>query len=387
MINKTAAEQLIKRLDQLSWGTLTLTTPDGKTRTYGGKEHGEHHATIDVHDWRVFINMMRKGDIGFADDYREGRWDTDDINKLVELGLRNQSAVDAMLTGSKLYNLVSALFYVFKRNTVKGSKKNIHAHYDLGNAFYRLWLDPTMTYSSALFTSEQETLTQGQLNKYDRMLSCLGQDTGRILEVGCGWGGFAKRAIEKGDFDIKGITLSEEQHAFAKHCLNQQANIVLEDYRQQTGLYDHIVSIEMFEAVGEHFWPIYFRKLKSLLAKNGKAVVQTITINEQDFPGYRKGSDFIRSFIFPGGMLPSVSRFQEEATKAGLITHQPYMFGKDYGRTLEIWLESFDKQKEHIVALGFDDGFIRLWRFYLAACAAAFRTNKNDVMQIELSHA
>lgn len=387
MINKTAAEQLLKRLDQLYWGTLTLTTPDGKTRTYGGKEQASHHATIVVHDWRVFTNMMRKGDIGFADDYREGRWDTDDINRLVELGLRNQSAIDAMVTGNKLYRLLSSLLYVFKRNTVKGSKKNIHAHYDLGNAFYRLWLDSTMTYSSALFTSEQESLTQGQLNKYDRMLGCLEQDSGRILEVGCGWGGFAKRAIEKGDFDIKGITLSEEQHAFAQHRLGQQANIVLEDYRHQTGMYEHIISIEMFEAVGEHFWPTYFQKLKSLLTKNGKAVVQTITINEQDFPSYRKGSDFIRSFIFPGGMLPSVTRFKEEATKAGLVAHQPYMFGKDYARTLEAWLVSFDLQREQVIALGFDEGFIRLWRFYLAACAAAFRTNKNDVMQMELSHA
>jgi len=387
MINKTAAEQLLKRLDQLSWGTLTLTTPDGKTRTYGGKQEAGHHAAMVVHDWRVFTNMMRKGDIGFADDYLEGRWDTDDINRLVELGLRNQSAVDAMVTGNKLYRLLSSMFYVFKRNTVKGSKKNIHAHYDLGNEFYRLWLDPTMTYSSALFKSEQETLTQGQLNKYDRMLGCIEQTSGRILEVGCGWGGFASRAIEIGDFDVKGITLSAEQHAYAKQRLGQQANIVLEDYRHQTGLYDHIISIEMFEAVGEHFWPIYFQKLKSLLSKNGKAVVQTITINEQDFPSYRRGSDFIRSFIFPGGMLPSVSRFKDEAKKAGLVTHQPYMFGKDYARTLEVWLESFDEQKEQVVALGFDDGFIRLWRFYLAACAAAFRTNKNDVMQMELSHA
>lgn len=387
MINKTAAEQLLKRLDHLSWGTLTLTTPDGKTRTYGGKQQADHHATIDVHDWRVFTNMLRKGDIGFADDYRERLWDTDDINRLVELGLRNQSAFDAMVTGNKLYQLLSSMLYVFKRNTIKGSKKNIHAHYDLGNAFYRLWLDPSMTYSSALFTSEQETLTQGQHNKYDRMLDSLNTQSGRLLEVGCGWGGLAERAVEQRDFAIKGITLSEEQHAFAQQRLGQKANIVLEDYRHQTGSYDHIISIEMFEAVGEHFWPTYFQKLKSLLAKNGKAMVQTITINEQDFPSYRRGSDFIRSFIFPGGMLPSVSRFKEEAAKAGLATHQPYMFGKDYARTLEIWLESFDQQKEQIVALGFDEGFIRLWRFYLAACAAAFRTNKNDVMQIELTHA
>lgn len=387
MINKTVAEQLLKHLDQLSWGVLTITTPDGKTRSFGGASSANHHATIMVHDWSVFTNMMRKGDIGFAEDYRAGKWDTDDINRLVELGLRNQSAVDAMLTGNKLYSLLSNLLYLFKVNTVKGSKKNIQAHYDLGNAFYQLWLDPSMTYSSALYKSEQETLTQAQHNKYDRMLDCITAESGRLLEVGCGWGGLAERAISRGDFSVKGITLSEEQHAFAQHRLGQQANIVLEDYRHQTGLYDHIISIEMFEAVGEHFWPTYFQKMKSLLAKNGKAVVQTITINEQDFPSYRRGGDFIRSFIFPGGMLPSVSRFKQEAEKAGLRTHQPFMFGHDYARTLEVWLRNFDQQKKQVSALGFDDGFIRLWRFYLAACAAGFRTNKTDVMQLELTHA
>jgi cyclopropane-fatty-acyl-phospholipid synthase len=283
--------------------------------------------------------------------------------------------------------MLSALFYLFRLNTIKGSKKNIHAHYDLGNAFYSLWLDPSMTYSSALYQSEQDSLTQAQYNKYDRMLDCINHQSGRLLEVGCGWGGLAERAIHKGDYDIKGITLSEEQHDFAQARLGKDVKIVLEDYRHQTGLYDHIISIEMFEAVGERFWPTYFQKLKSLLAKNGKAVIQTITINEHDFPNYRKGGDFIRSFIFPGGMLPSVSRFKQEAEKAGLKAHEPYKFGHDYARTLETWLENFDKQKQQVRALGFDDGFIRLWRFYLAACAAGFRTNKTDVMQMELTHA
>jgi cyclopropane-fatty-acyl-phospholipid synthase len=387
MINKTVSEQLLKRLDQLSWGTLTVITPDGISRTYAGKNNIEHHAKIVVYDWSVFTNMMRKGDIGFADDYRSGKWDTDNLNLLVELGLRNQTAVNAMVTGNKIYRMLSSLFYLFKMNTVKGSKKNIHAHYDLGNAFYQLWLDPSMTYSSALYQSEQETLTQAQFNKYDRMLDCIQSSSGRLLEVGCGWGGFAERANNLGDFEIKGITLSEEQHAYAQQRLGEKANIVIEDYRHQTGLYDHIISIEMFEAVGEHFWPTYFKKMKSLLAKNGKAVVQTITINEQDFPSYRRGGDFIRSYIFPGGMLPSISRFKEEATKAGLNTHNPHLFGQDYARTLETWLATFDLQKKQIQALGFDEGFIRLWRFYLAACAAGFRTGKTNVMQMELSHA
>jgi cyclopropane-fatty-acyl-phospholipid synthase len=387
MINKTASEQLLKRLEQLSWGTLTLTTPDGKVRTFTGQERVDHHAHLVVHDWSVITHLIRKGDIGFADDYRSGKWDTDDINKLVQLGLNNQMAMQDMVAGNKLYNMLSALFYLFRLNTIKGSKKNIHAHYDLGNAFYQLWLDPSMTYSSALFKSEQDSLTQAQHHKYDRMLDCMQTQSGRLLEVGCGWGGLAERAINRGDYEIKGITLSEEQHRFAQARLGNNVHIALEDYRHQTGIYDRILSIEMFEAVGERFWPVYFQKLKSLLAKNGKAVVQTITINEKDFPAYRRGGDFIRSFIFPGGMLPSVSRFKQEAEKAGLKAHTPFMFGQDYARTLETWLTNFDQQKQAITALGFDDGFIRLWRFYLATCAAGFRVNKTDVMQMEMSHA
>jgi cyclopropane-fatty-acyl-phospholipid synthase len=244
-----------------------------------------------------------------------------------------------------------------------------------------------MTYSSALFKTEHDSLTQAQHHKYDRMLDCMQTESGRLLEVGCGWGGLAERAVQRGDYDIKGITLSHEQHAFAQSRLGKNVNIALEDYRHQTGVYDRILSIEMFEAVGERFWPVYFQKLKSLLAKNGKAVVQTITINEKDFPAYRRGGDFIRSFIFPGGMLPSVSRFKQEAEKAGLKTHTPFMFGQDYARTLETWLANFDQQKQAITALGFDEGFIRLWRFYLATCAAGFSVNKTDVMQMEMSHA
>jgi cyclopropane-fatty-acyl-phospholipid synthase len=208
-----------------------------------------------------------------------------------------------------------------------------------------------------------------------------------LLEVGCGWGGLAERAITKGDYDIKGITLSEQQHDYAQNRLGQNATIALEDYRHQSGKFDNIISIEMFEAVGERYWPIYFGKIKDLLADKGTAVIQTITMNEHDFPRYRRGGDFIRSYIFPGGMLPSPSRFDEEAQKAGLKTGNHYQFGLDYARTLETWLASFDAKIDDIKALGYDDGFIRLWRFYLAACASGFRTGRTDVIQVELNHA
>lgn len=385
MLNKLATDQLFRSLDHLQTGTLELTTPDGQTRTFEGRSAGEK-ANIKLHDWQVIPNMMRKGDVGFAEDYRAGLWESDDLISLTSLGLKNRQAMDRMITGNKIFRTISRLSYLLRLNTVNGSKKNIHAHYDLGNDFYQLWLDPTMTYSSALFDSDDD-LVAAQHRKYDRMIETLNTQSGRMLEVGCGWGGFAERAIGRGDFDIKGITLSEQQHEYARNRLGQDVKIELEDYRHQEGKFDHIISIEMFEAVGERYWATYFSKLKDLLADNGRAVIQTITMNENDFPRYRQGGDFIRSYIFPGGMLPSPSRFDEEAGKAGLKTGEHFKFGLDYARTLEMWLAEFDKKIDDIKALGYDDGFIRLWRFYLAACASGFKSGRTDVMQVELAHA
>jgi len=386
MLAHMAYDQMFNKLEGVKVGQLTLTTPDGKTRVFGGANDGPK-AEIEMRDWRVAGNLIRKGDIGFAEDYREGMWDTSNLESLLEFSLANRSALDKLVLGGPLSRMRSVLSYMLKLNTVKGSKKNIHAHYDLGNDFYSLWLDPSMTYSSALYKGGNTDMTQAQHAKYDRILDCLNAPSGNVLEVGCGWGGFAERAIGRGDYDVKGITLSEEQHVYANDRLNGDARIVLEDYRHQTGQFDHIVSIEMFEAVGEKFWKTYFAKLGELLKSNGKAVIQTITIGDQDFARYRRGGDFIRSFIFPGGMLPSPSRFQEEAQRAGLKVENPFFFGQDYATTLLYWLEQFDAKKDEVKALGFDEGFIRLWRFYLAACAAGFKTGRTDVMQVELSHA
>lgn len=386
MFAQMTSDSLFRRLDHLDTGTLKLTTPDGKTRVFEGKNPGES-AHLELRSWRVIQNMLKKGDIGFAEDYRAGKWETDNLTALTTLGLINRQALDRFVAGNNISRTISMLSYLLRLNSLRGSKKNIHAHYDLGNDFYKLWLDPSMTYSSAIFKGENETLEQAQHNKYDRILDCLGDNSGSILEVGCGWGGFAERAQQRGDFGIKGITLSEEQHEYANQRLGKNANIVLEDYRHQEGKFDNIVSIEMFEAVGERYWQTYFEKIKSLLSENGKAVIQTITMNEKDFPRYRKGGDFIRSYIFPGGMLPSPSRFRAEAAKAGLKTGNEYAFGLDYAQTLEHWLNIFDEKSADVKALGFDDGFMRLWRLYLAACISGFRTGRTDVMQVELSHA
>ncbi|MDP7142851.1 MAG: cyclopropane-fatty-acyl-phospholipid synthase family protein [Alphaproteobacteria bacterium] len=385
MLDKIASDQLFRSLDKIESGSLELVTPDGQTRFFAGKEDGVA-AHIELRDWRVISNMMRRGDIGFAEDYRSGLWDSNDLVSITALGLQNRAAMDRMVAGHQLFRTIAKLSYLLRLNTVKGSKKNIHAHYDLGNDFYDLWLDPTMTYSSAIFDGDDD-LVSAQRRKYDRLIDRMDGASGKVLEIGCGWGGFAERALARGDFAIKGVTLSEEQHDYANARLQGRAEIVLEDYRHQKGLYDHIVSIEMFEAVGERYWATYFAKIKELLSRNGRALIQTITMNEKDFPRYRKGGDFIRSYIFPGGMLPSPSRFKEEAEKAGLRVCDQHQFGLDYARTLKIWLDQFDRKIDDVKALGYDDGFIRLWRFYLAACAAGFKTGRTDVMQVELRHA
>lgn len=386
MYSKAIADKLFQKLDTIESGQLTVITPDGAERTFHGKIAGEK-AKLELHDWRVVSNMIRKGDVGFAEDYKSGHWETDNLVGLTTLGLVNRKALDQFIDGSKLSRAASMLSYLLKLNTRKGSRKNIHAHYDLGNDFYELWLDPSMTYSSALYHTGDETLEAAQNNKYDRILDRMDAQSGRLLEIGCGWGGFAERATNKGDFGIKAITLSEEQHAFATRRLGENATIALEDYRDQQGTFDRIVSIEMFEAVGERYWQTYFNKVGSLLKSNGKAVIQTITINDDDFARYRNSGDFIRSYIFPGGMLPSPSRFRAEVTKAGLQSSNEFYFGQDYARTLEQWLRTFDLKRDQIKTMGFDDGFCRLWRFYLAACIAGFRTGRTNVMQVELSHA
>lgn len=386
MLGKKITDHFLSSLDRLEYGSFELVTPDGQTRSFQGKNPGVA-GKLQLHEWSVLSNMAAKGDIGLAEDYRAGLWETSNLEDLLTLGLQNEQVISRYVFGNPLSKIKNRLVYLMNMNTLKGSKKNIHAHYDLGNEFYKLWLDPTMTYSSALFNTPQESLEQGQLNKYDRILDVLGDGRGDLLEIGCGWGGFAERATLRSDLSVKGITLSEEQHVYARNRLGNKAEIVIEDYRHQQGLFDYIVSIEMFEAVGEKYWPVYFSKIASLLKKEGKAVIQTITIHDSIFEKYREGGDAIRSFIFPGGMLPSPSRFKEEAAKAGLKATNQFDFGLDYALTLQRWLKTFDEKTPQILAMGFDEGFIRLWRFYLASCIAGFRTGRANVMQIELSHA
>ena len=386
MWRKTVTDRFLKTVEHIEYGSFECHLPDGKRYQFAGKHPGAH-GHLRIHDWRVIPAFSAKGDIGLAETYRDGLWESDNLTDLLTVGVQNEGAIGQYIYGGFLSRIVSQFLYLFTRNTLSGSKRNIHAHYDLGNAFYKLWLDPSMSYSSALYQAGDESLEQAQYNKYDRMLQRLERSSGNLLEIGCGWGGLAERAITHHDFAVKGITLSEEQHAYAQQRLQGNADIVLEDYRKQQGKYDSIISIEMFEAVGEKFWPTYFQKMQSLLENKGKAVVQTITIGEPYFDTYRRGDDMIRSFIFPGGMLPSPARFTQEAGKAGLMVTDRFAFGKDYARTLAEWLRNFELKLPEVRSLGFDDSFIRLWRFYLAVCIAGFASGRTDVMQLELQHA
>lgn len=385
MFDRRIQSQFLRSLDGVRHGSLTLTTPEGTRHDFAGPLPGPT-ATLDIRDWRMVPALAAKGDIGLTEAYRDGWCDTDDLEALLTFGLRNEDALDRYLYGRPFQALVVRALYLLNRNTRAGSRRNIAAHYDLGNDFYRLWLDETMTYSSALY-GPADDLAAAQTRKYDRILDGLTGASGQLLEIGCGWGGFAERALQRGDFAPRGLTLSREQAGFARTRLGSGADIALQDYRDQTGRFDHIVSIEMFEAVGERFWPVYFGKMAQLLSHRGAAMVQTITVADRYFARYRKGGDMIRSFIFPGGMLPSPERFRAEATRAGLAITDSFGFGADYARTLRDWLARFEDRLTEIRAMGFDDAFIRVWRFYLAACAASFSVGRTDVMQMRLAHA
>ena len=385
MLQQSIVKHFLGSLRKIKYGSICINLPDGSTHNFSGQVAGPC-ANMIIHDYRAVSALALKGDIGLAESYRDGWWDTEDISKLVQFGLKNEEVLERYINGSFLARIISRLAYLCTRNTLRGSKKNIHAHYDLGNEFYKLWLDPTMTYSSALFANAQEDLLTAQYRKYDRILERLSA-SGSLLEIGCGWGGFAERAIDAGDYAVKGLTISNEQYEYANRRLKGNAKIVLEDYRLQQGKYDQIVSIEMFEAVGEQYWPVYFNKLKSLLADKGKAILQTITIKDQYFEYYRKTSGPIRAFIFPGGMLPSPERFVQASNIAGLSVTDQFSFGKDYALTLKHWSNQFEKQLTAVKALGFDEKFIRMWRFYFSFCIAGFASGRTDVMQIELQHA
>lgn len=373
-------------LSRLQCGTLQFVAPSGEVRIFKGPDPNPS-ARFAIHDWSVLRHIVQRGDIALGEDYIDGAWDTDSIDNLIQLFLLNMDALAAYAHGGFFARLALVFSDRFvRRNSIDGAKRNIEAHYDVGNDFYALWLDRSMTYSSGLFGDSAADLEHAQSNKYQRILGRLAKSGRSVLEIGCGWGGFAERAVACGR-EVTGLTISPSQYKFATERLKGAAEILLEDYRKAKGAFDSIVSIEMFEAVGEQYWPAYFRTIAERLRRGGRALVQTITVRDDLFTTYRLRSDFIRHYVFPGGMLPSLSRFREEAERAGLKVVDQFAFGKDYAKTLREWSARMTAHTPEIKAMGHDDKFLRNWQFYLNICAAAFQVGRTDVVQVELVHA
>ena len=385
----TAATVFLNLLGRLQCGHLQLITPEGTHLTFGNLHHAPA-ATLHLRDWRACGRILRAGDIGFAESYAATWLDSPDLTAVLVLALQNEALLDKMVFGGKLATLWYRIKHYLRPNTREGSRRNIHAHYDIGNDFYQRWLDPSWTYSSAIFHGDYaQSLHSAQIAKYQRIIDVLGLRAGsRVLEIGCGWGGFAEHAARLG-IQVYGVTLSPAQlqiaqARIAKQGLGELAQLDLCDYRDVEGNYDAIVSIEMFEAVGEKFWPEYFKTVAARLKPGGKALIQTITIAEHAFERYRSSTDFIQQYIFPGGMLPSPVRFKQQASQAGLCTQDQYHFGADYAETLRRWRAAWESEKTAISAQGFDEKFMRIWRLYFAYCEAGFEGGKTDVVQFLL---
>ncbi|POO56756.1 SAM-dependent methyltransferase [Agrobacterium rosae] len=380
---------ICRRLNNMTQGRLTVIFPGGYEYVVKGSEPGAH-GVISLNRGRVVRRLLMGGSLGFAQAYIDGDWDTPDIAALLEVAIANEKNWSSVSEPSKIFSAFAYLRHRLRRNSKSGSRRNISFHYDLGNRFYSTWLDETMTYSSALFQTPGQSLADAQNAKYDRIVEQLkiGPDD-HVLEIGCGWGGFAEYAVGKTGCRVTGLTLSREQADFAKNRLakagmSDRTDIRLEDYRDCQGRYSKIVSIEMFEAVGEENWPTYFRRVRELLAPGGEAMVQVITIDESRFDDYRRNADFIQTYIFPGGMLPTITTFREAAAVEGFTVPDMLRFGKDYDHTLMLWDRAFVNNWQRIEPLGFDERFRRMWQYYLHYCAAGFRAGTIDVVQFQL---
>ena len=390
--NRRAVDLLHRALDGQVTGRLTIQLPNGNLLDFGQTSQDEHHAIIVIKRYAALRRLIRGGSIGFAEGFMDGDWQTPDEVAVIRWALVNENLVSNLLKGHPILQLFNRLSHLGRANTKRGSRKNISYHYDLGNDFYAHWLDPTFTYSSALFVNDC-TLQEAQLNKYRSICNMLNLKPGdQVLEIGCGWGGFAEIASREFGANVTGITLSKEQLRFAKDRIaaqGLQSNVDLQliDYRDIDGLYDHIVSIEMFEAVGEEHWPTYFSTLKQRLKPGGKAVLQIISIENERFDDYRASADFIQRYIFPGGMLPSPEKLNIEIKKADLKLTDEHLFGLDYAKTLEIWRRNFLNAWPVISSqANFDDRFKRMWVYYLAYCEGGFRERSIDVGLYQIEH-
>ncbi|MCK8483456.1 cyclopropane-fatty-acyl-phospholipid synthase family protein [Aliiroseovarius sp. S2029] len=383
LTNKALKSEFLSTCERLRNGQLTLRTPEGETHHFGT---GGRAAEMQINDWAAVSAMAAHGQVGLGETYVQGMWDTPSIEDLMTVAMQNRDHLgsydQASVFNRAKFRLVDTML---RANSRRGSRKNIRSHYDVGNEFYQLWLDEGMTYSSGLFADGSEDLGEAQTRKNARALSRLGAGD-RVLEIGCGWGGFAEHATRQGR-DVTGVTISRNQHSYADCRLDGRADIQLRDYRDIDGKYDNIVSIEMIEAVGARYWPSYFGVLKNTLAEGGRVLLQAITVKDSFFDTYKTSSDYIRQYVFPGGMLLSDNVISDQAQKAGLQVQDNFHFGQDYAKTCRIWAERFAAQKRRIFEMGYGEAFQRNWQYYLEICAASFAIGHTNVVQVELAHA
>ena len=377
---------LEKWLSRIEAGELRAVFPSNFQKVYSGGQVGPT-ADIQINSWKLVPRLLLSGDMGLAESFLSGEWETSNLTQLLLLGDINERALGNAVTPSKFINLIEKLRHQRRDNSKRGSRRNIAAHYDLGNEFYSHWLDNSMSYSSALFTDFGEELEVGQNRKYQRLAKALKLKEGdQVLEIGCGWGGFAEIAAKEYKCNVVGITLSNEQAKFAQRRMqeNQLSNLVdirIEDYRDVQGSFDKIVSIEMFEAVGEEHWRNYFETIKTRLKPGGLAGIQSITIANEFFETYKRRPDFIQKYIFPGGILPSEDKLNNAVSSAGLKILDDYYFGKSYAETLRRWQSTFEQKWDDIKNLGFDEKFQKMWRYYLSYCEAGFESGHINVGQ------
>ncbi|MEP3786026.1 cyclopropane-fatty-acyl-phospholipid synthase family protein [Ascidiaceihabitans sp.] len=370
-------------------GRLDFVMPDGRVFRADGKNPGPV-ATVEIHNGDVFGRLIREGDLGFCDAYLDEWWSTPDLQAFMDLIHADNEGIYDGFPGAGLVRWFEKFRFWLQRNHKDQARKNISYHYDLGNEFYGLWLDETMTYSSALFETGQESHEAAQWAKYALMVDQMGVKPGdHVLEIGCGWGGFAEYAAKERGLKVTGLTISEEQFNYArerieKAGLSELVDFKLQDYRDEKGTYDGIASIEMFEAVGEKYWPVYFETVRERLKPGANATLQIITVQDRRWDVYRRGVDFIQKYIFPGGMLPSPAALREQVVKAGLAVEKSVEFGQSYNISLRRWHETFNEKWDQIAEMGFDDRFRRMWNFYLTSCASTFESANCDVTQITI---
>lgn len=382
--------QVMEMLNALQRGRMDIILPDGRHFRAEGKQPGPV-AELHIHNNDVFARLIREGDLGFSESYLEEWWSTPDLQAFMDLVSSGNEALYDGFPGMGLVRFYEQLRFWLQRNHKAQARRNISYHYDLGNEFYKLWLDDTMTYSSGLFLNGQESTESAQTAKYASLVDQMGARPGdHILEIGCGWGGFAEYAARERGLRVTGLTISKEQFNYArqrieKAGLSDLVSFKLQDYRDETGSYDGIASIEMFEAVGEKYWPVYFETLRERLKPGKTATLQIITVSDQRWEVYKRGVDFIQKYIFPGGMLPSPAVLRAQVEQAGLAVERSIEFGKSYDITLRRWHETFNEKWDQIAEMGFDNRFRRMWNFYLTSCASAFDSKGVDVTQITVS--